>query len=145
MGPTPKKVRQCVRRRRNLEDLMGHRSVDRKNPAPIVLCPHTSTRSTNPFHLDGFFPTSYIFLAAGYMCSLRPLKLMSSKNDPVTYRSFSTSLFRTVLCLYLPAAAVTLIPTLATSGGLYGPMKAYMTDVKKKQLYFSGPIGRAHR
>ena len=47
MGPTLK-MRQRVRRRRNLGDLMGHRNVDRKNLAPIVLCPHTSTRS-NPF------------------------------------------------------------------------------------------------
>lgn len=84
------------------------------------------------------------FLAAGYTCSLRPLTLMFSRNDSATYRSLSTSLFRRVFRLYLPVAVITLITALAAWGGLYTPMKPYMTDSKKKPLYFPGPIGKAH-
>jgi peptidoglycan/LPS O-acetylase OafA/YrhL len=84
------------------------------------------------------------FLAAGYVCSLRPLKLMSSKNDSATYRSLSASLFRRAFRLYLPVAAITLLTALAAWGGLYTPMKSYMTDSKKKPLYFPGPMGKAH-
>lgn len=84
------------------------------------------------------------FLAAGYVCSLRPLTLMSSKNDSAAYQSLSTSLFRRVFRLYLPVATITLITALAAWGGLYTPLKPYMTDSKKKPLYFPGPMGKAH-
>jgi hypothetical protein len=69
---------------------------------------------------------------------------MSNKNDSAAYQSLSTSLFRRAFRLYLPVAAITLITALAAWGGLYTPLKRYMTDPKKKPLYFPGPIGKAH-
>jgi peptidoglycan/LPS O-acetylase OafA/YrhL len=93
---------------------------------------------------SGYPAVCIFFLAAGYVCSLRPLKLMSSKNDSATYQSLSTSLFRRAFRLYLPVAAITLLTALAAWGGLYTPLKRYMTDAKKKSLYFPGSIGRAH-
>ena len=85
------------------------------------------------------------FLVGGYVTSMRPLRLMSSKTDSASpYVSISTSLFRRGFRLYMPVAVITLITMMAAYFSFFDFMRPYMLNMTLKHEYFPGPIGRAH-
>lgn len=96
-------------------------------PLPRLLC-------------HGGVAVCLFFIPAGYVCSTKPVRLMTENKSEKLMHSLARSVFRRTLRLYLPVACMSLITALAAYVGLFEYSRPLFDDRKHS---FPGHLSEA--
>jgi len=90
---------------------------------------------------DGVTCVSIFFVIAGYVCSVRALKLMTSHQTDKALRGLMTSVFRRFFRLYMPVFCVTLMSATLAQLGVFEILRPMM---KQKKIFFPGAFSEVN-